>query len=325
MSVESTLKKQSKTILAKGNWAKSIVGFLCVLTVLSLLYIMVCIASLFMGEDPITTATPVTIAIGFGISMVGLAVVILLSPIYTGYIRFISECKNSETGDIQNIFYYFAKGRYFDTVQLNLLLAVIQTLYLIICFAPGIASLVCAEIMPEHKTMFQIIAVWLVIIGVLAYILISRLYVMTQYLYVADFHYKKEKDLVRASLYMVKKNYSKIINLYISYLLWFLLCYFVIPVVFVYPYFKHSAVLSYSYIYEMENSNPQSPYYHSNYPINNEETPSETHQTENIQNYNNNNPAVDNNNFSPNATNFENNLQTSKNNFIPDENSDIIR
>lgn len=325
MSIESTLKKQSKAILAKNNWAKSIVGFLCVSTMFCLLYIIICIASLFMGEDFTTvTENPVNMALVFGISMIGLVVVILLSPIYTGYMKFIYECKNSKTGDIQNIFYYFAKGKYMDTIQLNLLLAVIHTLFLIICFAPGVVSLICAEIMPEYETVFQIVAVWLVIIGAIAYFLISRLYVMTQYLYVADFNYRKEKDLIKASLYMVKKNYSKIINLYISYILWSLMCYFVIPVVFVYPYFKHTAVLSYSYIYEMENNNPQSPYYRSNQQINNTEVFSGTNCIENTQDYNNNASAVDNNNFSANAPNFENNPQTSKNSFIPVENSDII-
>ena len=118
---------------------------------------------------------------------------------------------------------------------------------------------------------------WLLILGALGYFLISRFYSLAQYLYVSDFHYRKERELVRASSYIVRKNFSKIISVYISFIPWMLLCFFAIPAVMVYPYFKHTTVLSYSYIYELANENPQSPYYHSNYPLgeNTDEAPTE--------------------------------------------------
>lgn len=361
MSAEATLKKQAKLILAKNNWIKSIVGFLCVLSVLSLFFIILNIASIFLSKDIITN--PIELAINIVFSILGLVIFILLSPVYTGYIKFISNCRNSETGNIQDVFYYFQKNKYFDTVQLNLLLAVKKISFLILFFLPAAIVLLCAEFMPNFKIAFQICAVWLILGGLVAYCLVSRLYILTEYLYVSDFNYRKEREITKASVYIVKKNYSKIISLYVSFILWGALCFFAIPVVFVYPYFKHTSILSYSYIYDLENNNPQSPYYHSNYPIKNNTSDdsgnlanNEYNSKENITDNNSkitesnneslkalkeNIDAVDdtveeileiNNQFSQTNDsnsctinkNFEHNEQTSENNFIPVENSDII-
>lgn len=258
MSAENQLKKQAKDILAKDNWVKSIIGFLLVLTAFGVMFSFVSIGSVFVEEG--MEKSPLNMALCGIFSLIGVAVLILLSPVYTGYIRFISKCRDADTGDIQNVFYYFAKGKYIDTVQINLLLLVKKGMLLVVCFLPAVAMIACAELISQYKVVFQICAVWFVIGAVVAYFLISRRYIMTQYLYVADMKYKKENDLIKASIYMVKKNYSRVISLYLSYIIWGLFCFFVLPVIFVYPYFKHSAILSYSYIYDMEKINPQSPY-----------------------------------------------------------------
>lgn len=291
MNVESQLKKQAKIILAKNNWVKSITGFLFVLTVLGIMFVFVSIGSIFVDEG--MEKTPLNIALCGGISLVGVVAVILLSPIYTGYVKFISECRYSDTGDIQNIFYYFKRSRYIDTVQINLLLLMRKGIWFIVCFLPAVTMLTCAEFIPQYKVVFQICAVWLGIGAALGYFLISRCYIMTQYLYVTDMKYRKESELIKASFYMVKKNYSRVISLYLSYIIWGLFCFFVLPVVFVYPYFKHSAVLSYSYIYDIEKKNLQSPYnpVSINFDIN-QQTLRGDMFTGNQNNQNNNNYSV---------------------------------
>ena len=205
MSAENQLKKQAKVILAKNNWVKSITGFLFVLTILGIMFVFISVGSIFVEEG--MEKTPLNIALCGGFSLIGVIAVILLSPIYTGYVRFISECRDFDTGDIQNIFYYFTKNRYIDTVQINLLLLVKKGMWLVVCFIPAVAMIVCAEFIPQYEVVFQICAVWLGIGAILAYFLISRRYIMAQYLYVADIKYKKENDIIKASIYMVKKNY----------------------------------------------------------------------------------------------------------------------
>ena len=275
MTAEASLKKQAKSILAQNNWVKSIVGGLCSMSVLGAFLIIFNFASMYLSEDVLKK--PVELGINIAISVAALVVFILLSPVYTGYIRFIAQCRGRETGDIKDVFYYFQRGKYADTVQLNLLLALKKTALVILFFIPAAAAITCGEFFKDIKTILQICAMWLLILGALGYFLISRFYSLAQYLYVSDFHYRKERELVRASSYIVRKNFSKIISVYISFIPWMLLCFFAIPAVMVYPYFKHTTVLSYSYIYELENENPQSPYYHSNYPLgeNTDEVPTE--------------------------------------------------
>lgn len=259
MSVEKTLKKQARDILAKNNWPKSILGFLCVCLVLGLIFSVVDLASAFITEDVL--GDPVNIAIIAGVSLVGGIMFILLAPVYTGYMRFIANSKNNETGDVQDIFYYFKKGKYADTVQLNLCLFIRYAMLFIVLALPVAACLFFMKKLPDFELLFKISAVWLGIIAAVAYIAVSRFWVMTQYLYVADFDYRKESELLKASRYMVKKNFGKIVSLYFSFILYALLSFFVIPIIFVYPYFKHTTFLSYSYIYELEAANPQSPYF----------------------------------------------------------------
>lgn len=258
MSVEATLKKQAKEILAKENWAKSIMGFLCVLSVCGITFLIVDLSTYFITDD--IFSKPIYIAIMIGIALVGIIAFIMLSPFYTGYIKFIADSKNQKTGDVQNFIYYFEKKRYLDTVQLNLSLFVRYAVLFIVCALPLALFLVLMNIMPDYETGFKIGALWSGIIGVVVLFIVSRFYVMVQYLYVSDFDYRKEKEIIKASRYMVKKNFGKIMNLYISFIVYWLLSFFMIPVVFVYPYFKHTAVLSYSYIYELEKSNFVSSY-----------------------------------------------------------------
>lgn len=338
MSIEATLKKQAKDILAKDNWAKSITGFLCVLSVCFMTVLIVDFATYFMTDDILSK--PIYIAIMIAIALVGVVGFILLSPVYTGYIKFISESRKQKTGDIQSVFYYFAKGRYFNTVQLNLGLFFRYVMLFIVCALPVTALLILTQVKPDFETGLKIGALWTGIVGGLAFIIISRFYVMVQYLYVSDFEYKKEKELIKASRYMVKKNFGKISNLYISFALYWLLSFFVIPIVFVYPYFKHTAVLSYSYIYEIEKNNfnqkPQQTMQNIDIQANsyNEQKQVDSVQcyteegraeeTEPVQAESVTDAQINSYNNNKNISDFDNNQQTTQNGFIPDENSDII-
>lgn len=339
MSVEATLKKQARDILAKDNWAKSILGFLCVLSVCGITLLVVDFSTLLMTDDILDK--PVNIAIMTAIAMVGVIGFMLLSPFYTGYIKFIADSKNQKTGDVQSFIYYFNKKRYRDTLLLNLSLFVRYAVLFIICALPVSIFLALMETMPEYETGFKIGALWSGIIGAVVFFMISRFYVMVQYLYVSDFDYTKEKELIKASKYMIKKNFGKVINLYISFIIYWLLSFFMIPLVFVYPYFKHTAVLSYSYIYELEKGNSASPYYkltkqfeysedvkiqENNYNLDAQSDikNNAVEDNENIKNENNINTQINDENVGENISNFNNNQQTNQNAFIPDENSDII-
>lgn len=315
MSVEATLKKQARTILAKDNWAKSIMGFLCVLSVFSITLLVVDLSTYLITDDILNQ--PINIAIMVAIALVGIIGFVLLSPFYTGYIKFIVESKEQKTGDIQNFIHYFAKKRYLATVQLNLVLIVRYAVLLIICALPLTAFLVLMQTMPDYETGFKIGALWAGIIGAVVFVAVSRFYVMVQYLYVSDFEYRKEKELFKASSYMVRKNFGKVISLYISFIGYWLLSFFMIPLVFVYPYFKHTSVLSYSYIHELEKSNLMS-------RINKNNVQTDMQFNNVAQPENNINAQTNSDNISQNVSNFNNYQQTSQNTFIPDKNSDII-
>lgn len=51
MSAENILKKQTKVILGKNNWMKSVVGFLCVLTSFAIPFILVYFSAAFLDDS----------------------------------------------------------------------------------------------------------------------------------------------------------------------------------------------------------------------------------------------------------------------------------
>ena len=272
MNAEKMLKKQTKTILARDNWAKSITGFLMILLVLGIGFIVINIATLFIdslftddGNISFADISAVHIILCLLICVGALAVLILMSPLYTGYIRFIDGCRNSVSGNINDIFYYFSKEKYFETVQFNIYLFIKKAVYLLLFSLPVVGLLLLSDNSP-YQTALRISAVWVGGACLFGYFFVSRFYILSEYLFVKDFRYEKESDIAKASKYIVKKNLGKIMGIYISYLGWLILCFLVIPIVFVYPYFKHTAVLSYSYLYDIENANLQSPLYHSDRP-----------------------------------------------------------
>ena len=274
MSAENVLKKQTKVILGKNNWMKSVTGFLCVLTSLAIPFMLIYFSAAFLDDSFLKNNTvdfsemnPVNAGICIVSAVLSLIVFVMLLPVYTGYIRFIAGCRNSQSGDIEDIFYYFQKGKYLDTVQLNMIILIRKTVWFLVLSLPAVFMLFLVAYFQEQRALWSICALWVGIFGLIGYLMVSRLYIMAQYLYVADFNYKRERDIIKASSYMARKNYGRIVSLYLSYILWGIFCFFVIPAVFVYPYFKHCAVLSYSYIYDMENSNPDSVYYASNKPL----------------------------------------------------------
>lgn len=274
MSAENILKKQTGVILGKNNWMKSVVGFLCVLTSFAIPFMLIYFSAAFLDDGFLKNNTvdfsemnPLNAGICIASAVLSLIVFVMLLPVYTGYIRFIAGCRDSQSGDIEDIFYYFQKGKYLDTVQLNMIILIRKAVWFLVFSLPAVIMLYLASRFYEQRILWSICALWVGIFGFIGYLMVSRLYIMTQYLYVSDFNYKRERDIIKASSYMVRKNYGRIISLYLSYIIWGIFCFFVIPVVFVYPYFKHCALLSYSYIYDMENNNPDSIYYASNKPL----------------------------------------------------------
>ena len=51
MSAENVLKKQTKVILGKNNWMKSVTGFLCVLTSLAIPFMLIYFSAAFLDDS----------------------------------------------------------------------------------------------------------------------------------------------------------------------------------------------------------------------------------------------------------------------------------
>ena len=163
MSAENVLKKQTKVILGKNNWMKSVTGFLCVLTSLAIPFMLIYFSAAFLDDSFLKNNTvdfseinPVNAGICIAAAVLSLIVFVMLLPVYTGYIRFIAGCRSSQSGDIEDIFYYFQKGKYLDTVQLNMIIIIRKAVWFLIFSLPAVIMLYLAANFQELRTLWSI-------------------------------------------------------------------------------------------------------------------------------------------------------------------------
>ena len=187
MSAENVLKKQTKVILGKNNWMKSVTGFLCVLTSLAIPFMLIYFSAAFLDDSFLKNNTvdfsemnPVNAGICIVSAVLSLIVFVMLLPVYTGYIRFIAGCRNSQSGDIEDIFYYFQKGKYLDTVQLNMIILIRKAVWFLVFSLPAVIMLYLAAHFQEQRALWSICALWVGIFGLIGYLMVSRLYIMAQ-------------------------------------------------------------------------------------------------------------------------------------------------
>ena len=74
---------------------------------------------------------------------------------------------------------------------------------------------------------------------------------MASYLFVNDDINIHRKDCVKASKMLMRNNTVRPVKLLISFIPWFLLCFFVFPLIYVFPYYNQAKSLSSRWIYEI--------------------------------------------------------------------------
>lgn len=265
MSAESKIKREARARLGNRNWGKAVaitVILLCVPLVFSLCNEFA--AYLFqvnLNEYPQQweqigpwllrrlSNWPYFLLLSAGALLFWL----LSAPLTLGAVRWNLHASQGKSPAVEELFYYFSgRKRFFRSLASSVQLSLRILFWFVVCLGPGIAlGIVCSTIGNLAHTSVQTAPVWAVIgmltatvlipVGLVIFFLLTLRYFAAQTA-VAALESKRVSACISLSVRRMKNRKRSAFLLILSYLGWALLCFFVLPVLFVFPYFRMSRV-----------------------------------------------------------------------------------
>lgn len=256
MNTEKMIKQQARLAM-RGNMTKLLAAAgVAALAFLMLEYLEYLVFLLLGAVDPATEET-VSGSEGVVIAVTALYVfvVMLASPLLSGFVRMAAQVAATKDCRSLDVFYYFGSAhRYLKTVVLNLLLFL---MWFVASSALNISGwlqilhpgLFAAELSmsPEgFLTLFtQIITVF---VQVLLYMLLVH-YPLLSYAF-DDSHTLVDYAFVTIAFSV--RHFWQLFRLMLSFAGWFALCFFVVPALYVVPYFAVAAANSARWLLELD-------------------------------------------------------------------------
>lgn len=252
MSITYSIKKEAKGRLSNNNWGKAIL----ITLICSLLYTVEhFLSSLFnkithlsislhvadkLALNPIIGIITRNIAVWTTDIILFIVLFWVAFPLTLGITKWAYSVAHGESPRADEIFYYFtSKSLYARAVKFSFLLIVRLVVLIVLCMLPGLFVSICSAFIDNIN--FYIanlvlgIGMCLLIIGFIAALILINRYFLAPYLFVIDDEADPSR-CIKASWAMMNGYVMKVIGLILSFILWFVLCIFVIPAFYVGPY-----------------------------------------------------------------------------------------
>lgn len=243
----SEIKSKAKKAL-KGNW---------ILAVLTFIVYNIITNSISIGYNvcKFKNFSAVNENNDLGINVtICLAALILTGPMTYGLKRFFINLVRNENYKIENIFEGFK--HFGGTFIINIVLFIYGFLISLVIFIPFIIIIVATSITPFSlqglSTNKAFLAVFVVILVISMYLIITIIllrYSMTYYIYIDNPEMGAMKA-IKESVLMMDGNKTKLLLLYLSFILWYILGIFTLGIGFlwIYPYINTSIAVFYDEI-----------------------------------------------------------------------------
>lgn len=240
LSPSAIVRSQARKTL-KGNYVAAVSAFVILLLPIYIVMGLNAIVEAFLlqgindqvllGILAIAIMTPLTVV-----------TVVLLSPLFNGYIRLFYQAALTQEFRMSELFYYFENGRYLKTLLLNLAYLVRMMLPAILFFLPVfLYHIFCFSYMQSFvgTVLYKDFAFILTIMSAILLILYSLKYFLVFTLYSTN-EQMDNRELLRASRAIMKEQKQSAAQLIFSFTPWFLLCLLILPMLYVIPYFTQS-------------------------------------------------------------------------------------
>lgn len=263
MTAESKIKHEALARLKNNNWGKAVaitVILLCVPLVQSLCnefaaYLFGVNLNVFpQGWDQVfswiirrVSNWPYFLMLAAGCVLFWL----LGAPLSLGAARWNLRASQGCSPPVEELFYYFSgRKRFFRSLACSIQLFLRGLLWFVVCLGPGIALAIVCSVMgnlahtsvgnaPLWATVGMLSAALLIPVGIVCFFLLMLRYFSAQTA-VAALESARVNRCISLSVRRMKGKKRPAFRLMLSFIGWGLLCFFILPALFVFPYFRMS-------------------------------------------------------------------------------------
>lgn len=233
MSTEKVIKKQSLNLLSKGNWGNTVVGFLIacipfILIVLSLGFISA-ILNIFNFDENSKTYILVDNLMFYA----SIFVFFEISPIIAGYMRMCYNISKGNDYSLRDLFYYFSNNRHNKCVRLFIAVMIRLILCMIICLIPTACFTVLAYTINLGSLL--VVARILAFAGLVVTAIYGLKFTISFAIYFEDEELEC-REIIKLTNLFVGDKINTLRKIIFSFLPHILLCFFVVPLIYVVPY-----------------------------------------------------------------------------------------
>lgn len=245
MNAEKMIKTEAKRALS-GNWiaAETSLFVMLFLPLIAALIVMAAYGVLGDAEaESIFSDQPITAAIFVGFHVLAAAAVLLLSPIFTGFVRLYGKIASGEESEVLDVFYYFESSKNYKRALAFMSLLLVKCVgILLVCEAPAVA----VGVLADGSDMLKGTAIALACVGLVAAFLWVQRFIFQMALFACKDH--DGASAVQLGAEISKGNTGKIIKLTLSFTGWILLTATVVPFLYIYPYMTTAYFVAAKYI-----------------------------------------------------------------------------
>ncbi len=240
LSPSAIVRKQARITL-KGNYVAAVAAFLILLSPLFILEALGTVIDMLLVQTVSDKQTLELMEILI-LTPICIAAVVLLSPLFNGYVRLFYQAAYTKKMNMNDVFYYFSAERYQNTLHLNMLMIVRMIFPALLCFLPLLAYyFICLRYMEDFigTVLYLDAAFLLTALSMILLILYALKYYLVFTLYCED-ETADVRQLIRTSKAMMKELKSSAAHLIFSFIPWMLLCLLILPALYVIPYMTQS-------------------------------------------------------------------------------------
>ena len=242
MKTEKIIRSQAKESL-KGNWTAAVSGVFVLLGALILLVIfysmLLSLTGIISGDELKSGSETALIIILSSTFILAFA----LSPFKNGYFRLCYNIATDRSDGLRDIFYFFSGIKlYFKALQFNIIIMLKRILFSVIGFIPYILFATIKYLLfltatdGMTKQFFDTSEAVIICLCVTITIIISIRLFIPEFVFVDNY----EANVFSISNVITKKHLKDYYRLVSTFLFWILLCFFVLPGLYVIPYFTTS-------------------------------------------------------------------------------------
>lgn len=259
MGAEKTVRLQAKQGLSKDNWGKAVAVVIFSACTVLVAQAIGSLVSLLGDSFPELIKEPLANAGALSayvlVQLLSIVILFAFSPMMIGMISFFNALAKGEKAEFSMIYNWFSDTqRYRKAVLFCLQLAVRYLMWMFVCLLPmafflPLLTSDAFEFSPAvHNSLLIVFGIYITA-AVIFFLAATAKYFLAPYLLI-DHPELSVIACINASVLYMRGNRLKYVRLVLSFLPWFLLCFFVVPVLYVAPYFQASCAVSAKWLRE---------------------------------------------------------------------------